>query len=238
MATALARRLQERDGRRVRIVGGNGVPRWSEVWNHNPRIAAMHERGDFAVLAAGPNARHYIAEKRRDRWVWNDVFPEPGEIYLTEAERAQAIPAAVVIEPNLKPAANPNKRWRHWQAVVDALPGLNWIQMGQGPVLRGAWHVRTPTFRDACGVMSQARLYVGHEGGLHHAAAALGVRGVVVFGGYISPAQTGYRMHRNLFTGGVPCGSRLPCEHCRQSMDAISVEWVLDEIHNMLREST
>jgi FkbM family methyltransferase len=58
----------------------------------------------------------------------------------------------------------------------------------------------------AAGVLSGASLLISPEGGLHHAAAALGVRAVVIFGGFISPATTGYALHTNLFTAARPAG--------------------------------
>lgn len=231
MATARARALHERRGIRVRILGARRERRWHAIWEHNPRLVRPEERGNFQFLVDGPGVRSYIAEKKPDRWVWRDVHPEPGEIYLAPHEAELAVPGIVVIEPNLKPSASINKRWSRWQKVVDKAPDLPWVQMGTGPILRGVRHIPTPTFRDACGVMSKAALYVGHEGGLHHAAAALGVRAVVVFGGYISPAQTGYAMHRNLFTAMNPCGSRTPCGHCRLAMDLITPDVVIEAIH-------
>ena len=47
-------------------------------------------------------------------------------------------------------------------------------------------------------MLSGARAAVLHEGGLHHAAAALGMPAVVLFGGMISPRNTGYDVHVNL----------------------------------------
>jgi hypothetical protein len=62
---------------------------------------------------------------------------------------------------------------------------------------------------------------------LHHAAAALGVPAVVIFGGFISPAVTGYAAHANIFTGDdLGCGNINPCPHCRAAMERISVDQV------------
>ena len=59
-----------------------------------------------------------------------------------------------------------------------------------------------PSFRHALAILERARLYVGGEGGLHHGAAAVGVGGVVLFGGFVPPLVTGYAVHANL-TGGA-----------------------------------
>jgi hypothetical protein len=47
---------------------------------------------------------------------------------------------------------------------------------------------------------------------------------VVLFGGFIPPAVTGYNTHTNLTGGAVACGSFLPCDHCRAAMLNIGVD--------------
>ena len=69
---------------------------------------------------------------------------------------------------------------------------------------------------------------------LMHAAAALKVPAVVIYGGFISPKVTGYPLHRNLFTGGTPCGMRTNCKHCRDAMAAILPTTVYDELKEIL----
>ena len=94
----------------------------------------------------------------------------------------------------------------------------------------------TPTFQDACTALSGAAAAVLPEGGLHHAAAALGVPAVVIFGGVCSPANTGYGPHVNLYEPhGSPCGQRVACAHCRRALAAIGPETVADHLDRMLR---
>ena len=70
---------------------------------------------------------------------------------------------------------------------------------------------------------------------MHHAAAALGIDAVVLFGGFISPQITGYEYHANL-TGGVKaCGNLYTCAHCRKAMDSISIDDVLTPIMERLQ---
>ena len=47
--------------------------------------------------------------------------------------------------------------------------------------------------------MSKTHLFVGTHGGLSHAAAALNLKAVVIFGGFIDPKILGYKMHKNMF---------------------------------------
>jgi hypothetical protein len=212
------------------------------MWEKNPRILRPSAPSEGVSLLDAPGARPYIAEVTPERFVWRDSPPVPGEIALLDNEVSYALPrvpaGGVLIEPGLKAKASPNKRWGHWQAVVDARPGIPWVQIGAPgtePPLKRVTYIMTPSFRIGCGVLSGMSLYVGHEGGLHHAAAALGVPAVVLFGGYISPAQTGYLTHWNLFTGGEPCGSRYPCLHCADAMRRITVEMVVETIDAALQ---
>ena len=88
----------------------------------------------------------------------------------------------------------------------------------------------------ACAILEHAALYIGNEGGLHHAPAALGVPAVVIFGGYITPWNTGYDGHINLYADHPlsPCGERLPCDHCRVCMASIKPAAVAEAALSLL----
>ena len=243
MVTAQARKLQERDRRQVVVVDYWGRPRWHPIWANNPRIARppAHSTRPLQVLRNYPGNRPYLDYAKfnnRDRnspFVYTDWRVEPGEIYLTESERDRNFPGSVIIEPTIKPgAASPNKDWgwSRWQALAYELRDLPLLQIGPMPgtrILDGVDYVPTNDVRAAAGMLASAALYVGPEGGLHHAAAALGVRAVVIFGGFISPATTGYDLHTNVFTGGRACGMRVPCRHCEEAMAAIH-PWQIAEL--------
>jgi ADP-heptose:LPS heptosyltransferase len=83
-------------------------------------------------------------------------------------------------------------------------------------------------------VLSRTKAAVLPEGGLHHAAAALGLKCIVIYGGFISPDQTGYDLHINLFTGGTPCGSRKSCQHCKDAMAKIEPAQVFEHLKTLL----
>jgi len=238
MVTGQVKRAQQTDPRRVQVVDRDGVPRWHPIWESNPRIARPGEQGDFQLLRNGPGARPYIADKKWRCWTWRAFECTPGEICLTDAERSFAAPhrPQIVIEPTLKARASPNKHWgtTRWEqfAALAHQAGYRLTQLGPRGT-RPLPHValiETPDFRSACAVLANAQIYIGHEGGLHHAAAAFGIPAVVIFGGFISPAQTGYDLHRNLFSGGEPCGMRIPCAHCAAAMAAITPEMVLEQL--------
>jgi ADP-heptose:LPS heptosyltransferase len=233
MATAEARRLQERgDLRPVAFRGKDGRPRWHPIFDNNPRIARTFLGAQVSDNRSGN--RPYIASFDKRRFVWVAKFKcRPGEIYFAEIEKAfgQAHAGRLVIEPHVKQRDGSNKAWpwHRWQAVVDARPDLPWLQLGPPgtQILRGVMRATTLDFRLATAVLAYSMGYVGTEGGLHHAAAAVGKPAVVLFSEFISPAQTGYATHHNIYRAGEPCGMRSPCRSCAESMNKISVADVL-----------
>lgn len=231
----------------------DGAPRWSPLWEGNPRIAKPGERGDFLRLVNGPGCRPYL-DYARMRADFEVVYPgrpfrmkvrDPRLPYRFTAHRVtrgelqcfeRLTPLGyVVIEPHHKPG-QPNRDWgwARWQAVVDACP-LDWVQINPrgARVLRGVRHVPADSFIAACRLLSGARAYVGPEGGLYHAAAALGIPAIAVFGGFVSPATQGYDAPEivNLYVPqGSPCGQRVACAHCRDALDRITPEMVIEHV--------
>lgn len=240
MASGQARKLFDRTKTPVLIVDASRRPRWSPVWEGLPYIA-RRPAGRYQPMINGPGARPYIAAKGERQWLWRKFDLRPGEIALTEAERDMASHHAgfIVVEPNIKGTNGGNKAWiwGRWQALADALPGqvIQFAANADTQVLRGVRVLRTPSFRDACAVLAQSRALVTTEGGLHHAAAALGVPAVVLFSHFIAPSITGYHTHRNIYHAGAPCGSRTECQACRASMEAITVEEVIRNLQEIVR---
>ncbi len=247
MVSGRARAMQKTDRRKVRIVYRRGGARWSAVWDHNPRIARFDEQGDFQELEArdANNQRPYHTGKTPERWLYNLNFrPDVGEIYLTVAEQefAKRNRVQIVIEPTIKANASPNKQWglERWKEFVRiaSAAGFHLTQLGRHGMrqIPCSTLLTTEGFRHTCAVLANAKAYVGHEGGMHHAAAALGIPGVVIFGGFIAVETTGYALHRNLGVHvGEACGMRAPCSHCAAAMAAITPERVLAELKEVLR---
>jgi hypothetical protein len=247
MAAGQARSVHERTGKRVEIVDRWGQRRTHAMWLGNPKIARLDEKGDFEKVVNGGNCRPYHLGKNDQRWVFNPDFrATPGEIYFTEAEQefAAAHPPRIVISATLKAKASPNKQWgrKRWVEFVRLAreAGHRLVELGEKNDARlpGAGFIPTPDFRTACAVLARAPAYVGHEGGLHHAAAALGVPGVVIFGGFTPVELTGYELHRNLGVGiEKACGMRLRCGHCENEMAKIEPAKVLAELEGVLETS-
>ena len=84
--------------------------------------------------------------------------------------------------------------------------------------------------------MSKTHLFVGAHGGLSHAAAALNLKAVVIFGGFIDPKILGYKIHKNIYINNKlsPCGSKYKCDHCKKCMNDIKINNVIYEIKKIL----
>ena len=208
MATAHARR--EYTGRKIAIGSADHRWYWSPVFDNNPIIATPKEiRGghvDWIVNSAG--CRPYIDYdamekpiKTAPRFFYNEIGPlTPGEIYLSDESTVTG--QYIVVEPHVKDGCvSPNKSWGfdRFQSVVKSCPGIRFVQPDYGAaILEGVEPVVTKGFLNACSLIRDATGYLGNEGGLHHAAAAVDTPSVVIFGGYHSPKVTGYSNHINL----------------------------------------
>lgn len=241
MATGMARGANAR-GKRIAFGDGRKIkwgPHAEQIFRGNPNIAppGTHLANDIEWCEhyAGHRAYNRIGN---GRWIWNyDFKATPGLLFFSEAENAIAKSVKrgfVLIEPNLpeRKSVAANKQWglEKYQRVADLLlaAGHRVVQLEYGArhKLKGVHRTPTASFRHGLAVMSRAGLMIGPEGGMHHGAAALGVKAVVLFGGFIPPQVTGYDMHVNLTGGAEACGSLNFCSHCKDAMNAISVDSV------------
>ena len=265
MATGIARAVRE-EYPKAKVVFGdpdtyhdpaNNKLRvhWSEVFDGNPLIVHAEEPvKELACIPDYPGHRSYvdyensvIEDGKIMRFKWIEGYKAPkGEIYFSEDEKSGAGEVAMrlpypffVIEPNVadKPWHN-HKSWpmERWQEVVDALKSdVHFVQFSK-PSLENVGQVTTPSFRQACAILSCAGGFIGTDGGLHHAAAALDIPAVVLWGHYSSPDIFGYNEHTNIRRAdGIGCGSAwVKCEECPESMDRITVDEVVTSIKELI----
>lgn len=243
-AAARGKRIAFGDGRRI-IWDHNSEP----IFRGNPNIAKPGSERDkdiqwvrFFKGERGYNTHDVTA----NRWRWNMAWRcTPGELFFSGEELvfAKRVGAGfVVIEPHIESwkSCAPNKQWprERYAEVARRLQadGARVVQFSypHAMPLPGVESIATPSFRHAAAVLANAALYVGPEGGLHHAAAAVGVKGVVIFGGWIPAEVTGYDTHVNLSAGGKACGALSPCQHCRAALEAITVEQVYEAARGCL----
>ena len=247
MATGMAKGAKAL-GFRVAFGDGKKI-----LWDHlsepvfrgNPNVAVPGEESakDIHWTPFYRGNRLYNKEGA-GRWIWNYEFrAQPGEMFLSAFEKKAALHAGtghIVIEPNVPTwkHGGQNKVWpvNRYVALAAKLQreGHRVIQFVRknAPPVRPLESVHMTSFRDACAALANAQLYIGLEGGMHHAAAALGIPAVVLFGGWIPPEVTGYRTHTNMTGSANACGSWTKCEHCQDAMDRISV----DEVYSAARK--
>jgi len=241
VAAGQAQRLSDADpSSRVAIVGLDGRPRWHPIWDGNPILAtpADVERGESVrTVRNGPGCRPYIVYPFdiQQGWTFNRSFKcreHRARLYLTYAEQARGETARtwygpyVLIEPYTK---HPNFAWpvERWAQLVESCPDLTFVQHvhAESAIRIPGCAYEPASFREACGLIASASLYVRSESGLCHAAAALGVRQVTLFGGCMDPdVMGGYPGQRVLADvgPGSPCGKWLPCTHCAAAMQRLT----------------
>ncbi len=244
MAVGEARVLHAASGKPVLIIGGHGRPMWSEVFENNPYLLKRYSRRSFIRLVNGGGVRPYIERKTPERWYWKLYQPKPGELFFTDDEKAFAEPyrGMVMIEPNVKNVGHDNKAWpfAKWAELLKQLQSENQhryvqcVQASTPMIPHGVAQVETPTFRKAAAVLSVCKAFVGTDGGLMHAAAAVGVPAVILWSEFTSPDICGYKTMVNLRHAGKPCGNRLSCKGCRAAMDKITVDEVITALKGIL----
>jgi ADP-heptose:LPS heptosyltransferase len=147
------------------------------------------------------------------------------ELYLTEDElwRSEVFKGWIVIDPDTKDEYTVNKRYptSKWQHVVDVLnaEGHHVVQVGRktSNLLRGVMDCTgQTTFREAAAIIKHAKLFIGSEGGLMHAANAVGTSAVILVTGFLHPRMTCYPENKNIWIGKEhgPCGMKIRCQKC------------------------
>lgn len=212
---------------------------------------------DYAAMQRELASRGMMVKRSKavsslGRYIWRDDYrASPAPIVLRSTEQAiydrwRTSKPFVIIEPYIKPKAPPSKQWpvekffEVGQRLLQDFAVFQFCPPGRQP-MDGFRPIHTQDFRDVFPYLKAAALYIGPEGGLHHAAAATGTRGVVVYGGFISPKITGYPdLHINL-TGdnaGYACGTRFGmCPHCANAFASITPDIVLENVRRQLEKA-
>lgn len=139
-------------------------------------------------------------------------------------------------------AYSPNKEWDpvKMSTVVTALnKRFTTIQIGleADPVLPTSYRMNGQIdFFQSVQLLSQSKLFIGPEGAFMHAAAALQIPAVIIFGGYIHPHQSGYHTTTGIKSdiACAPCLLTSPCPIALQCMKEISADAVLSKAHELL----
>ena len=235
MASGDAKEANERTSKKVKLGDGVRMSWDGQVFANNPRMASNSDT-DVVWVKNYQGHRPYLKGTKNGHMLFNDDYkPRVGEIYFNQLEKKNIDKIDkdyIVVEPNVKRvyAHTVNKAWHGWEDLFKH--DLPWLQLGDMTVKRYTKWKETATFREALQVLSKAKLFVGTDGGLHHAAAVLGIPSVVIWTGFTSPRHLGYDTHRNIHDGSEPCGTYdSVCQHCLLKSKAITVEQVLDAVN-------
>ena len=232
MATAQARQVYDATGQKA------WFGEYTKTWKNNPCIGQnsgfplKHMTGD----------RPYILGQIKERVIFNPNHRAvSGEIHYSHNEIKEAqnligkLKDYIVIEPHVKKTfsqGNKDWGWHNWLKLVKELRDYPLVQLRKDKDVKGLPGVKTletNEFRVACAIVKMSRLFVGTDGGLHHAAAAYGIvdnelvyyetPAVVIWGGFSHPQMLGYQCHYNIRANdSPPCGSKVPCQHCKDMM--------------------
>jgi ADP-heptose:LPS heptosyltransferase len=218
--------------------------RWHELWRNNPHIAKPGKKFTKSIVNCH-GRRGYIKSFEADKWTWQAYRPIPAEMFFSDDEKkfADSIGQGfVVLGPGLLDkveSVNRDWGWDNFIALINTFPNIDWVQLGPKgtKTLPKVRLIITPSARMAVAALTKANGFVSHEGGTHHMAAAVGLKGVVIYGGFTSEHVSGYTMHRHISVGpGLGCGSRIKCNHCAEAMKSITIDRVASELIKCLEE--
>ena len=137
---------------------------------------------------------------------------------------------------NLEYTKNKFNLFQKWQNIVNELHDrINFVQIGiGGKKLNNVFDLTgKTTFRQAAGIISKSRLFVGSEGGLVHAATAFDVPSVVLISSFIHPGLVKYPGNINIWLNEDkhgPCGMKDHCNKCHDNMKKLNEQIVIDAI--------
>lgn len=236
MACGEAYELHKQTGQKIKIGDGKTLYQETEIYANN-EFVCKDVKEDGIWLYNYPGHRPYIKYVKYGKMTFNSYKPIPAKLYFTDDEikwaKQNAPDDFIVIEPNTKDTYKHtiNKAWHYWGDLIKH--DFNFVQLGmhKNPITK---QIKTRNFREAMLILSQAKAFVGTDGGLHHAAAALNIPAVVIWTGFSSPKHLGYDNHINIHDGGEPCGTVSgTCPHCIKIAKSITVERVLDAINTI-----
>ncbi|GAB4392180.1 MAG: hypothetical protein Tsb005_05120 [Gammaproteobacteria bacterium] len=157
----------------------------------------------------------------------------------------------IVVEPHT------NQEWfgelrawpfEMWQQLVDRLntqyPNMHIVQIGVGgrQPLDGVIDLQGQTsFREAALLLKSSRMFIGTEGGMMHAAHAVNVPAVILWGGVTLPTFAGYPNQQKVichYVACAPCGQRGWCNNHHICMRSITIEEVFNAIKQELKLTT
>lgn len=198
----------------------------------------------------GHPPKQHILELLADRVGLRDA-PRTPKIFLSEEEKTKRLlPESkkpwVAIQSTGLSIWTDNKNWgvENFRSVARSLEkDFSVVQLGaiSDPSLgvNLEWQGRLP-IRDVFVVLRECKLFIGQEGFLMHAAAAVDLTSVIVYGGFLAPWQTGYELNANLYSNieCAPCWLETQCPYDKKCMRLITPEQVASEALTIFKKSS
>ncbi|CAA6604936.1 hypothetical protein MTBLM1_40140 [Rhodospirillaceae bacterium LM-1] len=208
---------------------------------------AATERKDRLIWRSGAHAVEIILNNFhvRPRGLQGELYFSPEE--ESHADRlldgaGLAVGGFIVIEPGTKTdyfgtlRAWPMERWQETLDILQLqLPDIRVAQIGfsSSPLLAGVADLRGTNFRTAAAIIARARLFLGSDGGMMHAARAVNTNAVIVWGGLCEPGLLAYEDFHRIIHKRVdcsPCGLLGNCPNGHLCMSGILAQEVADAI--------
>ena len=244
---------------------------WSVMWKHHEWVVSPTYDGPRKKILVprkpGGN-RWYIEGWAPGRIIYKNYQPKPAPYLISHEEREQADeilkqhgvtrPFAIINPDTKNTTLSTNKDWgfKRWQALTDMLaPHIQVVRIKPAASVNdvsghvaydkknvdNAINIGEDNVRIAFAMMAQSECIITSEGGLHHFAAAINKPAFVIYGGVITPDQTGYSDRNQTYyvydDEQTPCGYQRPCDHCKRAMAAIKPQMIFEDVMEYL-EST
>lgn len=175
--------------------------------------------------------------------------PKKPEIFLTTKEKNRfALPTGtkpwIAMHSTGVTEMTENKNWypeRFLEVSKRLKEAYRLVQLGRSsdPALEVDLDLRGKIRpRAAAAVLASCSVLLCQVGFLMHAAAAVGTRAVVIYGGFEAPWESGYEQNINLYTKlpCSPCWLRGPCPYDKECMKQISVDEVMNSVSEALNK--
>lgn len=242
-----------------------GIVTDSIIFNNNPYIKRFSKLKNTKTIWIDSYSGHrpYFIKETEDKYYWNMNYEvKAGDLFFSREEiqfASNIILSAkkwwgqrnnnkfkkiIFLEPSRiktsKNNASENRNWgiEKWKSFLNIHKHeYLFLQsiFSDSDQFDGIYNFKSG-FRDACAVLNQCDYAVGGEGGFTHAAGALEMKGLFIYGGWIDPKITGYSIHKNIYIDieGSPCGMKIPCKHCEKCNEIITVEMISENFKEMV----
>ena len=221
LTATICRRLRQRYPRlRINCLTPN-----VDLLQQDPHLNAVGEPESFfsvwswyPELVARRDARTNVLRETFSRMgLDSDPYEYKCQVYLSDDERrAGRALLKGATRPVLTFHARTGQQVKDWPAeswraaIAQLRTQFHVVQLGDDrePMIEGVQRLAGRlTFRESMSVLAHARLHVGGDSFLMHAANGLDVPSVIIFGGSRTPSNLGYAGNVNLYVD-MPCG---PC---------------------------